>query len=354
MGLDEKPQCCALCFGDRHLLRRIPEVATEKGTCSFCVSENQYLVEPLELRDQFEMLASIYAIDESGDLLIKWLKQDWSMFEHPTMNDVRCDTLLSQILGAELMRQRFVPAGFALSDSLARWEKFRWDLMNQNRFFPQTRLNLERLEELLSYLLVALDEFPDEWYRARLQTADKPYPIEEMGAPPQQMVSHGRANPAGIPYLYLASTPETAVSEVRPQTGEIASVADFLVPTRISISNEETKDLKIADLRHPRKTVSPFEMGDEFGVALLRGDLDFLEHLGDELTRPVLPRSAAIDYLPSQYFCEFVKNCGFDGVLYRSAVADGINVALFDPRITTAGSVTRHRISRVLINLDKV
>ena len=97
--------------------------------------------------------------------------------------------------------------------------------------------------------------------------------------------------------------------------------------------------------------MSPFEMGDEVGVALLRGDLDFLEHLGDELTRPVLPQSAAIDYLPSQYFCEFVKNCGFDGVLYRSAVADGVNIALFDPSIAAAGSVTRRRISRVSIDL---
>ena len=318
------------------------------------MSENQHLVEPLGLRDQFEMLANIYAIEDCGDCLIGWLKRDWSMFEHQMMNDVQCNTLLSQILGAEMMRQRFVPADFALSDSLDRWEKFRLDLMNQNRFFPQTSLNLERLEELLSYLLVDRDEFLGEWYRARLQKGDKPYSIEEMGAPPQQLVSHGRANPAGIPYLYLASTTETAVSEVRPHTGEIASVATFRVLTRISIANEETRDLKIADLRHPRKTVSPFEMGDEVGVALLRGDLDFLEHLGDELTHPVLPQSAAIDYLPSQYFCEFVKHCGFDGVLYQSAVADGINVALFDPRIATGGSVTQRRISRVSIDLDGV
>ena len=351
MVTDEKPQCCALCFDDRHLQRRIPELATEKGICSYCMSENQYLIEPLELRDQFEMLANIYVVEESGEPLIEWLKRDWSMFEHPMMNDVRCDTLLSRVLGTELMRQQFVPADFTLTYSLDIWEKFTWDLMNQNRFFPQNRPNLERLEELLSYLLVTLDEFPDEWYRARLQKEDNPYPIEEMGAPPQQMVPHGRANPAGISYLYLASTPKTAISEVRPHTGEIASVADFLVPTVISVSPEETRDLKIADLRHPRKTVSPFEMEDEVGVALLRGDLDFLEHLGNELTRPVLPQSAAIDYLPSQYFCEFIKNCGFDGVLYRSAVADGINVALFDPRIATAGSVTQHRISRVSIDL---
>ena len=273
---EEKPKCCAFCFGDRHLQRRIPEVATKKGTCSFCMSENQYLVEPLELRDQFEMLASIYDVETNGDHLVEWIKEDWSMFEHPMMNDVRCDTLLSQILSAELMRQRFVPAHSALTDSLDRWEKFRWDLMNQNRFFPQTRLNLERLEELLSYLLVDLAEFPREWYRARLQKADTPYPIEEMGAPPQRLVSHGRANPAGIPYLYLASTPETAVSEVRPHTGEIASVADFFIPAQIAASSEVTRDLKITDLRHPRKTVSPFEMGDEVGVALLREILIFL------------------------------------------------------------------------------
>ncbi|WP_244510957.1 RES domain-containing protein [Mesorhizobium sp. LCM 4576] len=51
-----------------------------------------------------------------------------------------------------------------------------------------------------------------------------------MGAPPKRRSSHGRANPAGIPYLYLGSLPETAAAEIRPHTGEVACVADFTIP----------------------------------------------------------------------------------------------------------------------------
>jgi hypothetical protein len=121
-------------------------------------------------------------------------------------------------------------------------------------------------------------------------------------------------------------------------------VANFLVPQEL--------DLKVVDLRHPRKTASPFILADENDVALLRGDIGFLEHLGEELTRPVLPQAAAIDYVPSQYLCEFIKNRGFHGVMYRSSVGTGVNFALFYPELATAGVVKQRRVSRVSVELD--
>jgi RES domain-containing protein len=39
----------------------------------------------------------------------------------------------------------------------------------------------------------------------------------------------GRANPAGIPVLYLGATIQTAISEVRPWIGASVSVAQFKV-----------------------------------------------------------------------------------------------------------------------------
>jgi hypothetical protein len=81
------------------------------------------------------------------------------------------------------------------------------------------------------------------------------------------------------------------------------------------------------------------------------GTLPFLERLGDELTRPVIPQSAAIDYTPSQYLCEFIKKCGYQGVIYRSSVGDGINLALFDPARARCGTVTQHNVTRVLVEI---
>jgi hypothetical protein len=165
-----------------------------------------------------------------------------------------------------------------------------------------------------------------------------------MGAPPRRAVGHGRANPAGIPYLYLGSTPETALSETRPHTGEKASVAEFTIPA----------NLTLLDLRNPRELVSPFEIGDEDQIGMLRSDIDFLERLGQELTRPILPQGALIDYVPSQYLCEFIKKCGYAGVIYRSSVSEGINLALFDPAQAKAIRTRPFIIQQVFVTVREI
>jgi len=78
---------------------------------------------------------------------------------------------------------------------------------------------------------------------------------------------------------------------------------------------------------------------------------ELLERLGDELNRPVLPQSAAIDYTPSQYLCEFIKNCGYQGVIYRSSLSDGINLALFDPALARCGRVAQYHVTRVSVEV---
>ena len=98
--------------------------------------------------------------------------------------------------------------------------------------------------------------------------------------------------------------------------------------------------------------VSPFELEDAEQILRLRSTLPFLERLGEELTRPVLPQAAPIDYTPTQYLCEFIKKCGYDGVVYRSSVSDGINLALFDPTQATASSVVQYSVSRVSVEIS--
>jgi len=238
----------------------------------------------------------------------------------------------------------FRPTAAGSVDALDLWQKLRDELMYQNRFFPDVKIDFDRLGDLLFYLKISPDEVPSLWYRARIQIGDAPFSAAEMSAPPKRTASHGRANPAGIPYLYLGSTPATAVSEIRPHTGEIACMAEFITQP----------DLKVVDLRRPRKTVSPFLLPDATDIVRMRSDLPFLERLGEELTRPVLPNAAAIDYTPSQYLCEFIKKRGFDGVLYRSSVSAGINLALFNPSRARVGNVSQARVTRVSIDVGPV
>ena len=157
-------------------------------------------------------------------------------------------------------------------------------------------------------------------------------------------VSHGRANPAGIPYLYLGSEPGTAAAEVRPHPGEIVCVAEF----------QTESELQLVDLRKPRSLISPFLLSDESALAKLRsGDIKFLENLGQGLEVPVIPTAAAIDYTASQYLCEFIKKCGYQGVIYNSSVSKGMNLALFDPdKATVVGETTEHEITEVSVGMN--
>ena len=66
--------------------------------------------------------------------------------------------------------------------------------------------------------------------------------------PPKRMkpladrASDGRANPRGIPCLYLASLKETAVHEVRPWIGSYVSVAQFKL----------LRDVRVVDCTGPQ------------------------------------------------------------------------------------------------------
>lgn len=333
--------CCANCFNDRGLSRQIfPMFSTTAGTCSYCNHTNTVLIEPSELRNYFSLLVSVYIPNEDGRLLVELLREDWRLFT--SMDNAHAKDLLGDILDdGEIVRGNFAPSDLYHSHGLGQWESLCTELMYENRFFPKAELDHNRLETLLSHLLLDHDEISPDWFRARIQHSESPFPLAEMGAPPKRKASQGRANPAGIPYLYLASNATTAISEIRPHTGEVATVADFSIQGSVAI----------LDLRDPRTTVSPFLLEDETEIALLRGDIAFLERLGEELTRPVLPHAAAIDYIPSQYLCEFIKNCGFDGVMYRSSVGDGVNLALFDPAKAQPASAQQKKVARVSVEL---
>ena len=335
--------CCPECFGDRVLRDEIfPTLEPREGDCDFCGTVNTLLVDPANLADYFELLANVYECSSNGKTLVEWMKDDWLIFSHQRMDIAHAKDLLGEILNdGEIVRRTFEPSTSYSSEGLAQWDRLRDEMMYSNRWFLNVTIDEDNLKDLLEMLIAK--ELPSRWYRARIQSEGSAFQIDKMGAPPKRRSSNGRANPAGIPYLYLGSLPETAVAEVRPHTGEVASVAVFDIP-----------EIKAVDLRNPREFVSPFILDDARKIAQLRADLPFLERLGEELTRPVQPSGAAIDYIPSQYLCEFIKKQGFDGVVYRSSVSEGINLALFNPDQATGSDVSTYNVDRVSVQVAAV
>lgn len=340
-------RCCAYCFGDRALRNDIIPIHSDStGSCSYCQSDNVALVEPARLGDVFGLLVNSYETDLNGKSLVQWLKEDWNLFDDSSLDRAGCEKLLRDILNDDgVTQEKFSPQNIGSDAKLNSWESLRTELMHENRFFPVTQIDRGSLENLFSYLLLYEDEIEEfgTWYRARIQISkDSKFEICEMGAPPNRVASQGRANPAGIPYLYLASTSDTAIAEIRPHTGDFATVACFTTKP----------NLKVVDLRNPRKTVSPFLLDDD-EIPKLRQDIGFLVELGMELTRPIVPNAAAIDYIPSQYICELIKKCGYHGVMYDSSVGKGVNLSLFNPRDATATDSKSYYVAKVSVEIDR-
>ena len=335
--------CCSNCFGDNGLKSHIEFLSQETGDCDYCGSTKVPVVAPPMLEDKFAALLNTCEQNEAGCSIVELLKKDWCLFSHDQMSIAQGQMLLGDVLDdGQLVRQNFVPSEQYLSNRLGKWEELRQELMHKNRFFPETEIDLERLEELLSHISLSSNELQLEWHRARTKTRDELFSAAEMSAPPSHVASHGRANPAGIPYLYLGSEIETAVSEIRPHTGDITCVASFKIPN----------NLTLVDLRAARNSVSPFILEDEKDIGRMRSDLVFLERLGHELTRPVRQMAAAFDYTPSQYLCEFIKKSRYDGVLYRSSVSDGFNLALFDQSKAQIGIISQRRVEKVGVEIS--
>ena len=174
-------------------------------------------------------------------------------------------------------------------------------------------------------------------FRARINDDENrkaTFPISKMGAPPRHLVGHGRLNPIGIPYLYLASGKTTAISEVRPWVGCGLTVAAFSL----------VKEARLMNLSQKHFVNIP--AGQEFeGPEITWRDL-----ITWLFSVPFDPRDDAA-YIPTQFLAERIKNAGFDGIIYDSALSsDGYNITLFD--VSLAEPVRREHALVTSVSVD--
>lgn len=142
-----------------------------------------------------------------------------------------------------------------------------------------------------------------------------PHPPNRM-KPLKDRANEGRANPKGIPYLYLTNNRDTALAEIRPWIGSFISVAQFKMLREMRLVNCTTDK---QDLRFYIKEPSAEEREESVWA-----DID------KAFSRPVSPTDDIADYVPTQIIAELFKANNFDGVAYRSSLGNGYNVALFD------------------------
>ncbi len=126
----------------------------------------------------------------------------------------------------------------------------------------------------------------------------------------------GRANPKGIPYLYLATTKETAMAEIKPYKGSKISVCEFSIQT----------DIKLIDftLYETHAICSLNEPTDENKLRNVWGEIN------NSFSKPIKSTDYSADYASTQIIAELFKNKGFDGIKFKSSLGEGHNIMLFD------------------------
>lgn len=158
----------------------------------------------------------------------------------------------------------------------------------------------------------------------------------------------GRANPAGVAYLYFASDITTAISEVRPWIGSWVSVARF----------QTARDLRLVDLTkgHGKFGIlelpagqHPQSVGAEAKRLAVWTDIDAA------FSWPVTRDENNMDYVPTQILAEAFHECGYDGLVYGSNFGDpGYNVVLFDLESATAISCAAFQIKQVIVSHEEL
>lgn len=337
--------CCGACFGDPYMRDQIAYLSAKKhdkssGKCAFCSAEGTVLVDPSELRDYVDPVASLYHPEASGHVLAHFMREDWGLFQ--SLSEKELSVLLAAILeDTSVIKTGVAFSGESSATSWPEWDSLGEEIRHGNRWFFDERLDRSQLAT--AFGRIESDRPNDEWYRARVVSGAERLEnsIFPMSAPPANLATSGRANPAGISYLYLASDLETACAEVRPLPGQNVTVAKFAVGA-----------MRLVNLADFSMSVSPFNNNGPADIISLRGFLKLFNWLSEELSLPVDPLASSFQYAPSQYFCECMKFNGFDGVLYRSSVSSGTNLALFDPAKAVEESRWERKVTGLSINVD--
>lgn len=144
----------------------------------------------------------------------------------------------------------------------------------------------------------------------------EPYKGTKIDAPPPYLAANGRANRAGVSFLYCATDECTALSEVRPHPGDLVSIGTFRV----------NKDIFVYDLSGS-KLIHFFESDR------LLDSYKVFNTLGEMMNKTIAP-SERMHYSITQLITDCIRLVGFDGVVFNSTVGSGKNIVLFDHNCT--------------------
>lgn len=330
---------CSCCFKDQEITQFIITNSKERGRCEYCSSDSD-LLDIDELADFFASLFSIYKEVPDGTPLMQLVQKDWNLFSH---EQAKLEQLLADILvsiSSPFSTSSKIAHIDEIEENVAFWNTLKYELKSKRRFLTDAEQIIDYGWDTFFNVFSTFDSSVN-LFRARIHYNDeqeKPFLSNAMGCP-KTAYSEGRANPKGIPYLYLCKDIETTFYETRASYLDYISVGVFKVA--------KPNILKIVDFT---KHLSPFNNATDI-VEFSKGKI-LRDIISKDLSKPLHRFDSELEYIPTQFICEFIRYFyDVDGIQFFSSLRKGgVNVVLFSENKIICKAVELHQISEIGIN----
>jgi len=330
---------CASCFNDIELKSFIETHSKDKGRCDFCYDNDVEVVDLYELRDFFSEFFYLFIDDPDGEIFIDLIARDWNLFSHKSDGKVLLSEVLLLLACANYDPEKKVKYMPEIVESISYWEKLKLDLKWNRRFLTDISEIFDLgWDSYFNEQIVLPNE--TELYRARIHknAGDIAFKVDEMGSPLKEKAASGRANPLGIPYLYLCKSIDTTFYEIRATFLDEISIGKFVIMF--------DHEIVLVDFT---EEVSAFKnMGTLMEYAKSRLLKKYISY---DLSKPLRRYDSELEYIPTQFICEFIRYItGTDGIIFNSSLHQGgKNIVLFEQEKVVCVSVEKHQVTNVHI-----
>jgi len=335
-------EICPNCFADRELKGFILS-SKRIGDCEICDSSKVCLIDIVELIDFFQELLDNFRLAEEGESFKSKIHANWNFFSSSDIATKILDEVLPKLSTNISSSDDLVDYNEDIIENFMHWETLKEELKWSKRFIS----DIEYLKELGwdGFFNTQFELQPnDDLFRARVhhQSGLKSYSPDEMKSPKPELVSGGRANPSGIPYLYLSDNPDTVLYEVRASFMDELSVARFQL-------KEEINSIKIVDFTENTPLFQQGDVNATIKASLLR------KRISRDLSKPMRRYDTEIEYIPTQFICEYINIItGASGIRFNSSLhISGKNIVIFDQELVQCKDVLLKKVNKMnLIAID--
>ena len=329
---------CKDCFFDEELRSEINANAVIDGICEVCGKEGK-VMDFSEFHGFFIALLESFSPTVSSDKTIVDIIQDeWHFFKNEDIAKILlADVIAANNFGYSI--EDFVNYTDEICNRVAVWDRLKTSVKENSRFFT----NMDEFAQY-DYLTAGKSlHIGQNLYRSRITpVGQKKIKCNKMGCPPKELATAGRANPIGIPYLYLSDSAKTTYFEVRAVYLDKLSVGTFKIE----------RDLELVDFIYDVNLFLAYNDGTESLKEIIIKK-KVIDAISKDLSKPLRRYDSELEYVPTQLICEYCKRIvGADGISFESSLhRGGRNYVLFDDSAAKCMRVDVHEITQ--IDIDK-